>query len=570
MATIPIEIILQDAEVPVDPTPTPESETNIVVPDTGTISNEKDSGGISSSVGIILPIVMAILAIVTVIVLMVRKHHNKHFPSVMNKKEKLATVASSTIAILAVTVLVGNLAIPATNAATSVEPGTADLETEAKITIVATREADNDSDTITATVKNTSYATANLDFGYKVTASMAEGLTNANLYLDGDETSGYYISPVTDRTLADNTWGYTLVEPSEESSYLSIPLSTKPTNIVKEIAKTAEDKPVDVYYTVQIDKDMPNGTYTGELEYTLSPAIEYMQDFSTLTPAEKTATLTYMPEGKQYILKDIRDKKPYYISRLADDNVWMTQNLDLDLKTDGSIVYNSTNTNLPTGTVWEPERATIAKGELSSDTWQSDSENPYSYDVGDVYYYTSGTTGNDTQYNSLADCVSANHTEAECQHYHAGNYYNWTAAIASNDSSGYTGTSYNNATTSICPAGWRLPVGPNTEDATYREMISAIKSYNSILGSLVSDHGSYYYPYLDGGFNAVRTTPLWLSRSGVVEYSSLRETTTTGDYWTSTEDGGGGGAYTTLFNSNRFSFSDQGRRNGYSLRCLAE
>ncbi len=233
MTTIPIEVIIQDAESPVTPTPTPESggETNITVPDTGTISDVgSNSGGIGSSASIILPAIIAVLAIGGIVAMLVQKHH-KHQNDKLSKKEKFATVASGTIAILAATVLVGNLVIPATSAATSVEPGTADLDTVDKITITATREID--SDITIATVKNTSYATANLDFGYKITASMAEGIDSANLYLDGDETSEYYIAPVENEDegedegnedvvgnaeLANNTWGYTLEEPSEDTT----------------------------------------------------------------------------------------------------------------------------------------------------------------------------------------------------------------------------------------------------------------------------------------------------------------------------------------------------------------
>ena len=47
-------------------------------------------------------------------------------------------------------------------------------------------------------------------------------------------------------------------------------------------------------------------------------------------------------------------------------------------------------------------------------------------------------------------------------HGHIGNFYNWTAGIAMNDSSEITGQTYTdpsgNPGTSICPKGWRLPI----------------------------------------------------------------------------------------------------------------
>ena len=65
MTTIPIEVIIQDAESPVTPTPTPESgvETNIIVPDTGagTVENGSNGGEIGSAVSIILPAIILVL-----------------------------------------------------------------------------------------------------------------------------------------------------------------------------------------------------------------------------------------------------------------------------------------------------------------------------------------------------------------------------------------------------------------------------------------------------------------------------------------------------------------------------
>ena len=43
-------------------------------------------------------------------------------------------------------------------------------------------------------------------------------------------------------------------------------------------------------------------------------------------------------------------------------------------------------------------------------------------------------------------------------HRHIGNYYNWSAAIASNDSSDIGSVVGQVAQNSICPKGWRLPV----------------------------------------------------------------------------------------------------------------
>ncbi|MBR2840090.1 hypothetical protein IKE82_02055 [Candidatus Saccharibacteria bacterium] len=58
----------------------------------------------------------------------------------------------------------------------------------------------------------------------------------------------------------------------------------------------------------------------------------------------------------------------------------------------------------------------------------------------------------------MTACISAGHTEEQCRHYHVGNYYNWSAAVASNDTSSIT-TDLTVMPDSICPKGWRLPNG---------------------------------------------------------------------------------------------------------------
>ena len=605
MATIPIEVIVQDKASP-EPTPTPSDsgETNIVVPDTGagTVENGSNGGGIGSATNIILPAIILVLAIGAIVALLIRRqqrrkkandgikeYDTKESKRTVNRKEKLTTVASGTIAILAATVLVGNLVIPATKAATSVEPGTAELETVDKITITATREID--SDITVATVKNTSYATANLDFGYKVIASMIEGATTANLYLNGDETSEYYIAPVSGGTLADNTWGYTLEEPSEGTSttYLPIPLVDTPATITKG-NDMVEDEAIGIYYTIKVDKDLPAGSYKGELEYTLTN-----NNFpSTLTTMQGMTTEicenTFTP-GNQVTdpvptatLEDIRDHKTYTIAKLADGKCWMTQNLDLDLKTNGSIIYNSTNTNLTVAgsgayengytvkdgvITWTPANATINFTGSTVEGWVNSDTAPYTANPGDVYYYTSNSDANDIKYNLLTDCVAAGHTVEDCKHYHAGNYYNWSAAVASNDSSSLT-TQYDNAANSICPAGWRLQEGPSADNVSYSEVANMTKSYNDILGPIREQYGTYSYPYLDGGFDAIRVAPLWLNRAGMIMYGSLSMIGEAGNYRYNTI-GNDSFAYNAIIQLYGFTATNGGGKgSGQSVRCVAE
>ena len=574
MATIPIEVIVQDETSPVEPTPTPTptdpsdpgENTNIAVPETGAgIADSNNGNSMSSPATIIVSIVIAILAIGTVIALLIRKYNKRKISeSGMTRQEKRAMVATGTIAVLATTVLLGQLVVAgvvspiATNAATSEE---AELDVDDKITIAATRTEDED--TVVATVKNTSTATSHQVFGYKVTASMAADATTANLYLDGDETSEYYIAPVSneeDEALETNTWGYALAKESED--YLPIPLATNPTTIVKG-TNNIDNEPVDIYYTIQVDKDLPAGTYIGTLEYTLTDN----NFLSTLTTMQGMTTEicedTFTP-GNQVTdpvptatLRDIRDDKTYTIAKLADGNCWMTQNLDLDLSTGTTLTPENTNISAD----WTPANSTISFTGEEVSGWTDSDTAPYSADPGDVYYYTSGTNENDIQYNSLAECEAAGHTD--CSHYHAGNYYNWSAAVANNDTFDMT-EEYYNAPGSICPAGWRLPRNRSIESPIEgNEQVEVINHYGGILGQF--NWGPNFYAFTDIGLAIIRINPFWLGRSGYVNHDG------------SIQSGGNGVDYMSsqpsralAFNTNYlFPSSNTSRAWGFSVRCVA-
>ena len=206
--TVPIEIVLQDPNNPIVPdTPgdNPGENTNISVPDTALGTGGYTTKDGSSNVGniftgsnatvSIVSIVVLVLALGAIVALLVRRYQ-KHKKNVegkeaeakVSKREKLATAATATLAVLAATVLVGQVCMTATNAATS-DTGTT-LTTPDKIQIIANRYEDV---TIVASTKAVSYATTDTSFGYKIFMSMAG--EDANLYLDGDETSEYYFAP---------------------------------------------------------------------------------------------------------------------------------------------------------------------------------------------------------------------------------------------------------------------------------------------------------------------------------------------------------------------------------------
>ena len=302
-------------------------------------------------------------------------------------------------------------------------------------------------------------------------------------------------------------------------------------------------------YAAYISKTQPADTYTGQVIYTLvhpasanaegcNPsgttisAILCMQDVSS---SNKSTILSSMTEGTQYTLKDKRDSKTYTVSKLADGNIWMTQNLDLDL--DSTKTYTNLDTDLGwNGTSystasWTPERSTYPTGTTTWGLYNSTTGEyggdyyPESYDPGDLYW--NGTLSNWNDWNAYYDSCYDNDTWCDetlnpistyttvsgipTPQYHLGDFYNWSAAIATNDSSSYgvydEGTdSYINTETnqSICPAGWTLPIGG------YFDSNAPDKSFQNLLEQYGWDNNSYTL----SNDRKIWESPIYLGLSG--------------------------------------------------------
>ena len=287
-------------------------------------------------------------------------------------------------------------------------------------------------------------------------------------------------------------------------------------------------------------------------------------------------------------LVDMRDNNLYWVAKLDDDNCWMTSNLDLDIGGTNVAALTSENTDISTTAsgsgiylsgyteqdgvwTWNPVSTAITSNyyidniTVKPSAWPTDNyTTPYSAEGGDTYYYTSNTTGNDTRYNSLQACKNASHTEDECKRYFAGNYYNWTAAIASNNSTNIS-TNDSRVPNSICPKGWRLPNASQT-DNEYNEFGRMF--FNASITAKVSN-GNDSVSYKDGGFNKIRSSPYYFVRSGVISASSLVNPGILGYYWSSTANSSSSN-YGLRFDSGslRPAYGVIGQ-DGWSVRCVA-
>ena len=342
-------------------------------------------------------------------------------------------------------------------------------------------------------------------------------------------------------------------------------------------------------YATYISPTQAAGTYLGQVKYLLThpstapPASAYiMQEV-----ADWEDELTN--EGDSVVAFDNRDGKSYWVTRLADGNLWMTSNLDLDIGGTNTAPLNSNNTDISTTAsgsgiysagyteqdgvwTWNPVSTAITSNYYISGTsvkpsaWPTNNyTTPYSAEGGDTYYYTSNTTGNDTRYNSLQACKNASHTEDECKHYFAGNYYNWSAAIASNNSTNIGSTAEEIASNSICPKGWRLPNASQTDNVNnefgrmlYREGITAALS-----------NGNESVGYATGGFNKPRSNPYYFVRSGSIYGGTLTDPSVYGFYWSSTVSSSTYAYSLSFSGTDIYPARNYSRFTGRSVRCVA-
>ena len=346
--------------------------------------------------------------------------------------------------------------------------------------------------------------------------------------------------------------------PTIESNYNNAygivpPYWTKVAGRASGTTDMAEGSSFTTTYAVYASSSQYVGTYMGQVKYLLThPATADNRLFMQNVEAIKNL-LSNVGDSMQVI--DQRDGKKYWVTRLADGNVWMTQNLDLDLDPAKPLTSNDTdlidhsltgayadnysydpNTGI---TTWTPERKTI---EFEGDTftgWTNDTSNPYS---------ASKTDDTNTGHASL------------------GNWYNYTAAIASNNSASLTTSTYNNIANSpknsICPKGWRLPtISSQSESDTgsTNEFARLNLLYNNNLTNT------------DAG---LISQPLYFTRSGYAYSTYLENYGTDGFYWSSTVYNNNM-VYSLSFNSvksNPVDYKDYSsftRRLGGTIRCVA-
>ncbi len=417
--------------------------------------------------------------------------------------------------------------------------------------VVPTASGTFSSSPITATVSTNSLG------GYELYFSSEDDETD--MVHDNESVSDVIASDfegtVTNETMGANKWGYSL----DNVDFSKIPTATNQLELRNiDHYPAAAEKTNTIYIGTKISTALTSGLYSKDVKFTavahdtpIPPDIHSITNMQDMTAAICSATTTpnvnatqfdwdgshrddktYVPRVK---LTDTRDNKTYLVSKLADGNCWMSQNLALDLTANTAIVASNNDgttktvtpnntTQTTTGTTWEQ----------ADDNWRS-----YKPQAAESYYQA-GTT----KASSPSDTGDAYDWEK------AGNYYNWYAATAGTGTSALVSAE---ADSSICPKGWRL--SSETGDKSFLNLITTTYGLaNSSEGSL-----------------ALRANPLNFNLSGGYDYSraAMSGQGLYGYYWSSSAYAAKS-AYSMHFRTSSV-LQQVGsiKGYGYSVRCVA-
>ncbi len=197
--------------------------------------------------------------------------------------------------------------------------------------------------------------------GYRLYINTLDS-TNAMLSTNGSQNTQIAALPsaTTSTNFPSNTWGYSLTTTLADDATLYNPMPETST-----LAYDTDQAAGDHYlsFAANINTALPAGTYANTVQIsaianpqriTNLSELTYMQDMtSSICQDTKAAnganTVTPGNEVEKRLI-DVRDGKEYWVSKLADQNCWMVQNLALDLIAGQKLT--NINTDLNSKTEW--------------------------------------------------------------------------------------------------------------------------------------------------------------------------------------------------------------------------
>ncbi len=282
---------------------------------------------------------------------------------------------------------------------------------------------------------------------------------------------------------------------------------------------------------------------------------------TTMQEVTTTQLNTLLPNtGDTMTLKDSRDNQKYTVGKLADGNVWLLDNLALDLiNTDITDLKGKTNASdtsleylkgIRTGTTSDQYPTAGVTTFTSANNYSIPNmiSSGTCYDSNCANDPTTGNWTKDSVVGAIANSKGYNKI---------GIYYNYCAASAGTYCWG-NGTSYTGSPEAdpnsgslididgdICPLGWRMPI--SIANGEYQALYSAYSS-----------------DYTD--FRRALSTPL----SGYYFRGSARYQSDYGYFWSSTWNDTGRMRILNMNTSNIYPIDGNYRYYGFSVRCIKD
>ena len=299
-------------------------------------------------------------------------------------------------------------------------------------------------------------------------------------------------------------------------------------------------------------------------------------------------------------LTDTRDGNVYTVAKLVDGVCWMMENLRLNAENTRGTTNKSKAQGYGESTTYgnfiglaDSEDSFTATDGITDSTsansiyYAGTQSGTASIDISQTDYagyriprYNNNNTNmadgatNSDGVTALVDSYSANNNHSRWYSY--GNYYNWPAAVA-NTSYTYTDV-IDDSTTSICPSGWKLPLG----DTSTGTLADGINDSTNRVGS---------FSYLDrkiggtgsggSGTNAttqakkLRSFPNNFVKSGYWENNATGRRNSDFHYWSSSSSTYGiNNAFFLRYSaaSTVFYYYPNGyatKNHGFTVRCIA-
>ena len=310
---------------------------------------------------------------------------------------------------------------------------------------------------------------------------------------------------------------------------------------------------VTLHITQGSSGDWKWGDFTVDLPniVTSQHAMSEISTMQEMTP-EFCASVTMESPGNTARLQDTRDGKYYWVAKLADGNCWMTQNLELDLKSGQLLEPQTSNVS----SNWDPHSTTYTSASRGEDNDAA----IQSWNLGKVVWKTPNSTSYCGETDLWGEGGVANFSDSSCSAYWQNVSSGWApmteyrsdgitydAATKTYDSHYLAGNFYSFAAVSasglgsICPKGFELPISGDFDNLANAYQIAAGDAVKMV------------------------AAPLFLVRPGTVGtlYSNLSDAGNRGYYRYN-------GGYTwRLFPSNFFSYSYDSDSDGFSVRCVA-